>query len=197
MFNNPFKQSMQKEISTCGSHPGSHKGTKDKWAHQMALSLLGIFISLAVWVSAVEAAPYVEAPEFELVTLEGETYSKASFRGQPTLLVFWAPWCHFCQLELPILAKFFQEDKPDQLRILTIAFADTRANVETYVKANPDTFVFPTAYDSEDRIAQRFGVKATPTFVVMNEHGDLVLAHFGARLNHNPKYLAFLDSLKK
>ncbi|WP_447969275.1 TlpA family protein disulfide reductase [Nitrospira sp. M1] len=164
--------------------------------HEMALRLMVVLVSLVFLTSVANAASSVEAPEFEIETFDGQRYNNASLRGQPTLLVFWVPWCHFCQLELPVLAKFYQENKPKQLRILTIAFADTRANVQEYVKANPDTFVFPTAYDQEDRIAQKFGVSATPTFVVMNEQGDLVLAHFGAGLNQNPQYRAFLKSMR-
>ncbi len=197
MWNDPFKQTIKEEISTCGSQAGSHRGARDQSVRNMSLGLIGVLVSLVTWFSVVEAASRVEAPEFELVTLDGETYSKTSFRGQPTLLAFWAPWCHFCQQELPILSKFYQENKPEQLRVLTIAFADTRVNVEAYVQANPETFVFPTAYDTEDQVAQKFGVSATPTFLVMNEQGELVLAHFGARLNQNPQYQAFLKSLRK
>ena len=197
MWSDLFKKKTQKEILPHGGHFGSHEGSENNWLHEMALGLMGILVSLVLWASVVEGAPRVEAPDFELVTLDGESYSKASLRGQSALLVFWAPWCHFCQLELPILAKFYRENKPEPLRILTIAFADTRANVEAYVKANPDTFPFPTAYDTEDRIARKFGVSATPTFVVTNEQGDLIMAHLGARLNQNPKYQAFLKSLRK
>ena len=163
----------------------------------MIAVVLGIMMSLVLQSSIIEAEPRIEAPEFEVVTLHGRTYSKISLLGKPTLLVFWAPWCHFCQLELPILAQFYRENKPEQLQILTIAFADNRTNVEKYVRSNPNTFVFPTAYDEKDRIAKRFGVHATPTFVVMNAQGDLILAHQGAGLNANPQYQAFLKTLEK
>ncbi|GJL56462.1 MAG: hypothetical protein NPIRA02_35940 [Nitrospirales bacterium] len=179
-----------------GCQSGAHQKTRDKGVCKMALRLMVILVSLVHLASAVDAAPPVDAPEFEMVTLDGQRYSKASLLGQPTLLAFWAPWCHFCQLELPVLAKFYQENKPQQLRIVSIAFADTRANVEAYVTANPETFIFPTVYDTEDRLAQKFGVSATPTFVVMNEHGELIVAHFGARLNQNPQYQAFLKSVR-
>lgn len=196
MMNDRVKQIVNLTPSSRGSQAGSHEEPVGIWIREIVLRLMVALGSLVFLTSAVDAAPPVKAPEFELVTLDGQRYSKDSLRGQPTLLVFWAPWCHFCQLELPLLAKFYRENKPDQLRILTIAFADTRANVEDYVKDNPETFVFPTAYDQEDQIAQKFGVSATPTFVVMNEHGDLTLAHFGARLNQNPQYQAFLESLR-
>ncbi len=187
----------EKKVFTRWSQSGSLECPEGNWTFKMVLRFMLVFISLVFWASAVEAAPRVEAPEFEMVTLDGQRFSKSSLSGQPTLLVFWASWCHFCKLELPILAKFYRENKPEQLRILTIAFADTLENIEEYVKANPDTFVFPTSYDQEDQMAKKFGVSATPTFVVMNEHGDLILAHFGARLNQNPQYQTFLERLRK
>ena len=156
-----------------------------------------MMVSLSLFFGAlpVPAASSVPAPEFQLQTLAGEPYSKASLQGRPTLLVFWAPWCRYCQMELPILAKFYQSHKPDQLQVLTIAFSDTRAHVEEYVTANPDTFLIPTAYDQDNEVAQAFGVNATPTFVVMDAEGEMILAHRGAGINQNPQYQKFLKSL--
>ncbi|MGH8546746.1 MAG: redoxin domain-containing protein, partial [Gammaproteobacteria bacterium] len=88
-----------------------------------------------------------EAPKFRLVTLTGQPYTQESLRGQPALLMFWAPWCKVCQRELPVLGQFYLKQKPTPLRVLAIGFADTRGHVEEYVRAHPSTFVFPTAYD--------------------------------------------------
>ena len=38
---------------------------------------------------------------------------------------------------LPVLAEFSQHEKPAPLRILSIGFADSRGNVEEFVKADP------------------------------------------------------------
>jgi thiol-disulfide isomerase/thioredoxin len=141
------------------------------------------------------AASSVPAPEFQLHAFDGHIYSKASLNGRPTLLVFWAPWCRYCQMELPILAKFYQGNKPDQLQVLTVAFSDSLAHVEEYVSANPDTFIFPTAYDQGNEVAQAFGVNVTPTFVVMDAQGEMILAHRGAGINQNSQYQKFLKSL--
>ena len=137
-----------------------------------------------------------EAPKFRLVTLAGDAYSQESLKGQPALLMFWAPWCQVCQRELPILGQFYLKAKPALLRVLAIGFADTRGHVEGYVKANPSTFVFPTAYDAEDRVAQDFGVNATPTFVLLDAQGHIRLVHRGGGISQNPQYQAFLASLK-
>ncbi|MDR4495682.1 MAG: TlpA family protein disulfide reductase [Nitrospirales bacterium] len=179
-----------------GSLLGSH------WNRRVTVTRGGFFVfvlvnlCLLLGVVPSTAASSVSAPEFQLRGLDGHTYSKASLQGRPTLLVFWAPWCRYCQMELPILAKFYQGNKPDQLQVFTIAFSDTQAHVEEYVTSNPDTFVFPTAYDQDNVVAQAFGVNATPTFVVMDARGELILAHRGAGLNQNAQYRDFLKSLQ-
>ena len=144
-------------------------------------------------VAAVAAAP---APTFELVTFSGKAYSKESLKGQPTLLVFWASWCPVCQKELPVLGKFYTKDKPAQLRVISIGFSDLRGNIERYVKAHPDTFVFPTAFDIDNDVAQAFKVTATPTIVLLDAHGNIVLVHRGAGVLQNPQFREFLATMK-
>ena len=126
----------------------------------------GIVVTLMSLVFAAEmaAAAGPAAPSFDLVTLGGEASSKESLKGQPTLLIFWAPWCKVCQKELPLLSQFSQKEKPTQLRMVSVGFSDLRGNVEGYVKAHPDAFAFPTAFDVDNDVAQAFKVTATPTF---------------------------------
>ena len=186
----------RKPTSLSGSLPGSRRRGWPPSLRSGVVVLIMVSLSLLFGVSPGTAAPSVPAPEFQLQAFDGHTHSKSSLKGRPTLLVFWAPWCRYCQIELPILAKFYQGNKPDQLQVLTIAFSDTLAHVEDYVTSNPDTFVFPTAYDRDNAVAKAFGVNATPTFVVMNAQGEMILAHRGAGINQNPQYREFLKSLK-
>jgi len=159
-----------------------------------ALSVLCL-AGQAVEVAAEPAAS--AAPQFDLVTLAGEAYSKESLTGRPALLVFWAPWCPVCRKELPILGQFYQQEKPTQLRVIAIGFADRRGNVEAYVKSHPETFVFPTAFDEDNWISQAFKVTATPTFVLLDANGTVQLVHRGGGINQNPKYREFLAGLTR
>jgi len=134
-------------------------------------------------------------PPFELVTLAGEVYSHETIAGRPTLLVFWAPWCKVCQRELPKLSDFHQREKPARLHVISIGFADTRTNVEAFVKARPGTFVFPTAYDEDRWTAQAFNVNATPTSVLVDAQGRIVLVHRGAGILQNATFQKFLSAL--
>src|SRR5439155_21835140 len=110
---------------------------------QVAASLMALVITISVALSnKAEAAG--AAPSFELITLGGEPFSKDSLKGHPTLLVFWAPWCKVCQRELPLLSQFTSKEKPAQLGVISIGFADSRGNVEGFVKAHAEAFAFPT-----------------------------------------------------
>jgi thiol-disulfide isomerase/thioredoxin len=128
--------------------------------------IASIILPLIALLSAAElqaAAVGTPAPTFELVTLSGETYSNHTRPDRPVLLVFWAPWCNLCQHDLPLLSEFYQRDKPAQLDVVSIGFADTRTNVERFVKERSKTFVYPTAYDEDRWVAQAFKVNATPS----------------------------------
>ncbi len=164
------------------------------------LTMTGFLLALVLAMepghpASLSAAANPAIPSFELVTFAGEAYSDKSLRGHPALLVFWAPWCSVCQKELPLLEQFSRHSKPSQLRVLSIGFADTRTNVEAFVKARPGVFVFPTGYDEDRWVANAFKVNATPTYVLVDARGNIVLVHRGGGLLQNAQFRKFLATL--
>jgi thiol-disulfide isomerase/thioredoxin len=160
--------------------------------------ILSIVFSVITFSAPAEtqAAAAATAPAFELVTFSGESYSNQTQNGRPLLLVFWAPWCKVCQRDLPLLSEFYQHDKPTELAVVSIGFADTRSNVERFVKERSGTFVYPTAYDEDRWVAQAFKVNATPTYVLMDARGSIVLVHRGGGVLQNPQFQEFLSTLQ-
>ena len=165
------------------------------WVWGLMLTSIVLLLEFSVRPEDAGAAE-VAAPEFCVGTLTGETYTSEMLKGQPTLLVFWAPWCKVCQRELPVLAEFAQHEKPVPLRILSIGFADSRENVGDFVKARAATFVFPTAYDEGSQVARSYRINATPTFVLVDDRGYVVLVHRGGGLLQNVQLREFLSTLK-
>ena len=47
----------------------------------------------------------VKAPDFTLVSLEGDMFTLSDLRGKVILLNFWATWCYPCKIEIPDLNK--------------------------------------------------------------------------------------------
>ncbi|MGH7206271.1 MAG: TlpA family protein disulfide reductase [Nitrospiraceae bacterium] len=170
---------------------------------RISASVLALLIALLMPIElgtgvgrAIAAMAGSAAPSFELVTFAGEAYDDHLLKGEPVLLVFWAPWCKVCQRELPLMGQFYRQDRPAQLRVVAIGFADTRTNVEAFVKARPSDFVFPTAYDEDRWVAQAFKITATPTYVLVDARGQIVLVHRGGGLLQNMQFREFLSTLK-
>jgi len=167
-----------------------------RWAGRLAQWATLMAIAVGPGAQAAGAAPTdVRAPAFDVVTLTGERYTQATMEGHPTLLVFWAPWCKVCQRELPVLGAYAGREKPGQLHILSIGFADTRERVESFVKARETAFVFPTVYDEDNQMARAYRIKATPTFVLVDAQGRIVLIHRGASLLDNVQFREFVSTL--
>ena len=55
----------------------------------------------------------VKAPDFTLVSLEGDRITLSDLRGNVILLNFWATWCGPCIMEIPDLNKL-QEKYQDK-----------------------------------------------------------------------------------
>jgi len=166
------------------------------WLPGMLMVVVGV-VGLLTWSPATgEATSASPAPAFEIVTASGETFSNTTLKGHPALLVFWAPWCNVCRRELPELATFHQDGKPQTLRMLSIGFADLRSNVEAFVKDHPEVFVFPNAYDEDRLLAQTFRINATPTYVALDAEGRIALVHRGGGVLQDPRSRKLLSTLK-
>jgi len=135
------------------------------------------------------------APEFLLYDMAGDSYSNESLSGNPTLLMFWAPWCGVCRRELPDLANFYEESRPDSLQVLAIGGSDTQERVEEYVENHPETFVFPTAYDEDRMVMEAFRIKAFPTFVFLDEEGTILFVKRGGGLMRNAQFQQWMAQL--
>ena len=105
--------------------------------HRIILAIAVCLIAVGSATTLRAATAGAPAPAFELITFAGESYSNVSTKGRPILLVFWAPWCNVCQRELPQLTEFYQRDKPKKLVVVSVGFADTRTNVEQFIKQRP------------------------------------------------------------
>ena len=52
-----------------------------------------------------------QAPDFEVVDLDGEKHRLADYKGQGVLLNFWGTWCGPCEREFPAMTKQYEKIK--------------------------------------------------------------------------------------
>ena len=93
-------------------------------------------------------------------------------QGKPTLLVFWAPWCPYCQKELPQLQTAYQTELRQQGRqVVGIAVQTTDEKADEFRQQNGLTF--PNIHDQDGAIGQRYGIRGVPTYVFLHGNGQI------------------------
>ena len=65
------------------------------------------------------------APDFELVSLDGQKVKLSDFRGKAVLLNFWATWCPPCKIEMPWFVELQKQYGKDGLVVLGVALDDS------------------------------------------------------------------------
>src|SRR5262249_54959703 len=66
-----------------------------------------------------------QAPDFELVSLDGRKVTLSDFRGKAVVLNFWATWCVPCKTEMPWFVDFQKQYGSDGLAIVGVAMDDS------------------------------------------------------------------------
>jgi thiol-disulfide isomerase/thioredoxin len=70
---------------------------------------------------------------------DGSKLAMQSLKGKPLLINFWATWCPPCVEELPLLERFYRENKAKSVQIIGLA-ADKPEAVRAFLKKLPLTF---------------------------------------------------------
>jgi len=70
---------------------------------------------------------------------DGGKLAMQSLKGKPLLINFWATWCPPCVEELPLLERFYNQNKAKSMQIVGLA-ADKPEAVRTFLKKLPLTF---------------------------------------------------------
>jgi thiol-disulfide isomerase/thioredoxin len=103
-----------------------------------------------------------------LRSLDGGTSRLSSFRGKPTAVAFWAPWCSVCKAEsgnLSWLARLVG----DRAQVVSVAAAyDSVGDVQTYLR---DQRVDYQVLLGDDEVVRAFRIQAFPTVYFLDAEG--------------------------
>jgi peroxiredoxin len=67
----------------------------------------------------------IQAPDFELASLDGRKVKLSDFRGKAVVLNFWATWCAPCKIEMPWFVDLQKQYGRDGLEIVGVAMDDS------------------------------------------------------------------------
>jgi peroxiredoxin len=94
------------------------------------------FSLIVMLIAAAPAAVALEigkpAPAFEIVSADGQVFTSSEARGEVLVIHFWATWCSYCRVEMPVLETYYHRHKAEGLRMIAVnmdvADADAQAS---------------------------------------------------------------------
>ncbi|WP_274309647.1 thiol-disulfide oxidoreductase ResA [Solibacillus daqui] len=112
-----------------------------------------------------------EAPDFEVVDLNGEKHRLKDYKGQGVLLNFWGTWCEPCEREFPAMERQYESFKKQGVEIIAVNFAQSEFEVNKYVTNMGMTF--PVAIDKTKSVFTAYNIGPLPTSIFIKPDGTI------------------------
>jgi peroxiredoxin len=143
-----------------------------------------VLIMGAIWIGISAASPNVTtngaipapqtgflAPEFSLMTNNGEEITLSELRGQPVVVNIWASWCPPCRAEMPALESVYQEYKDQGFVILAVNATNQDDPDQAIAFAQSLGLSFPILFDDQGEVSNQYQVRALPSTFFVDAHG--------------------------
>lgn len=139
------------------------------------LILLTLFAAFQLWQA--RHAPRGAAPQFAGQRVDGQPFDLAAWRaehpGRATLLYFWADWCPICKTTAGSVGNI-GADWP----VIGIATqSGPSAQVARFMQRQG--YDWPALPDRDGDIMRRYGLPATPSFVIIDPAGNVRFVSLG------------------
>lgn len=144
------------------------------WAERLVLAGLLVFV-------AYRFAPQLAAltgvgpdlgrtPDFQIVTLDGDTIRSLDLRGKVVVLNFWATWCLPCRLEMPSLQHLHEDRAADGVLVLGLSTdVGSEEPIRAFLEEREITYPVARASDAQRRAFG--GISGIPTTFVIDKDG--------------------------
>ncbi len=131
-------------------------------------ALLAILAVSAVGLYQQRDIPREQAPPLAGQSIGGQVLDLQQMASDgPVLVYFWATWCGYCRVVSPAIA-----DLAGEHRVITVALQSGSAEtVSHYLREND--LQFPTINDPSGTISAAWGVRVTPTIVIVDSRGEV------------------------
>jgi peroxiredoxin len=142
-------------LVACGAPPDESTATVISGATDVAESR-----------ATVQADP---APDFTLISLDGQEISLGDYQGQWVLLNFWATWCPPCVAEMPYLQTLADRG----LNVLGVNMAEEEGKVKLF--AAQHGIEFPILMEPYDNLVLDYQARSLPRTVIIAPDGTIAL----------------------
>lgn len=121
----------------------------------------------------------VQALDFTVESLLGDSESLNDYRGKVIFLNFWATWCGPCKAEVGEIDALNETLKDEDFMVMALSIQEQKKRVSKFMKSND--IDFPVYLDSDGAVAAMYGVTGIPTTYIIAPDGTIVGRAVGPR----------------
>jgi len=150
--------------------------------------LLVALLALPAWLDAAmwEKVNY-QAPDFTLLTLDGDTIKSSEYADKVIILDFWATWCGLCKEQFPVIEKLYKENK--EYNDVAFFIINSQKGGDTFEKAlkfiNQNEYDLPFVNDTESLTYKNFNISTLPCLIIIDKKGVVRFIHSGYEESEN------------
>lgn len=113
-----------------------------------------------------------QAPDFQLVDMDGNVQRLSDYEGQGVFLNFWGTWCKPCAKEMPYIDKNYQVFKDQGVQTIAVNIAESDFKVNSYTKQYGMTF--PVVIDRQKNVMEKYNIGPLPTTFLVDPDGKII-----------------------
>jgi len=139
-----------------------------------------------------KSAPGKEAPDFNLVDINGNDFKLSDFRGNPAIIEIFSTWCGVCISETDDFRKLLN-NFPD-LNIISIDIdpSETEEDIKRFVRAYSEGYDNWIYARDTDNVVVKYGSPFTGTTILVDKNGKIAY-----RDSYSSEYSTFVKELNK
>lgn len=146
----------------------------------LIVSIVSVILVLGVQLfrqNQTQPEPGQRAPDFALISYDGEPFSRELLEGQIVVLNFWANWCPPCHAEAPDLQAIYEDYANKGVLLLGVNYLDIETDALGFIEQYGITY--PNGADIGERIAKSYNFQAAPETFIIGRDGEITHLFIG------------------